>query len=513
MGISEEEIAICKRLRMFASEDGEVNQKDMRKILGAHAAGLVEEKLGSGPWQMNQLEQFIHNEDILSTPQVAGTSATSEDPAIDASASDAPGDDASEESRGPSEWRTKELIGLHALLDGVLRKTENEDAGDFKGTIEEAAEFDAMKIQRGIMHHVVMPLRGSPMNPSGGAEVLWKARMQQLPRVVNELSSLLQKSLRLTRLYGLQHQQITMRQIRLKQEIAQLERQKKIEAEDKAQHDEQLQTMLDATIERLTTARQNVQEKEKELAELRQHVDLLFSERALKDELLQKLEAQIQSAEIQQTARRSPSPEENEMALAAQGSNRDLRRRLSTAELALDDAREASASKDRRIAELETRLKEIENRPGSCMRRSHSALEALGGTHTPRADHTGDAALQIFERRRSPTGSPLTVLSAPMPRSLTVTEESVKRDFVGEHKAEFFDMAAADAEDEKPTAQTGAHRGKKKRVSTGGNALGKGSKTTAGVGAMPGDLRSLGRMLSVSDSIGNPLDGLFGKKK
>jgi hypothetical protein len=74
-------------------------------------------------------------------------------------------------------------------------------------------------------------------------------------------------------------------------------------------------------------------------------------------------------------------------------------------------------------------------------------------------------------------------------------------------------MAAADAEEEKGLPQTSARRSKKKRVSTGANYDGKGQKATAGVGAMPGDLMSLGRLLSVSDSSGNLLDGIFGFKE
>lgn len=522
MGISEEEIALCEALRVLAGEEGEVSHKDLHKTLDLRVAGIIEKKLGSGPWQMCLLEQLINNEDILCTSENAVDAATSDASAVeicalDTLANDALADDASKESGGPSEWRTKELTGLHNLLDEVLKKAENEE--DFMGDITEDAELDARKIQRGIMHHVVMPLRGSPLNSSGGAEVLWKARMQQLPRAVDELSSLLQKSLRLACLCGMQHKQ-----------------QRNLQPEGQVQHDEQVQTMLEATIVRLTAARQSAQEKEDELIKLRHHVDLLFSERARQDELVQTLEAQIQKAETQRNAVRSLSPETNEMALAAKRSDGDLRLRLSTAELALDDAKEASASKDHRIAELETQLRELEQsyathvcldfssgQPRSRMQRSNSALESLGGTHTPREDGTVAVQASFDKGRRGLLSSPLSVLNAKL-EDLEELEKPVKGRVVGQHQAQFFDMAAGDVGEkgkpltsardvgEKDKPLTSSRRGNKKRVSTSGNLHGKDQKTKVGVGAMPEDLMSLGRLLSVSDSSGNLLDAIFRKK-
>merc|ERR1719217_1547515 len=103
-------------------------------------------------------------------------------------------------------------------------------------------------------------------------------------------------------------------------------------------------------MESLTAARQTAHEKELELVELRQHVELLFAERVRHDELVQKLEAQVQQAllrgeEAQLRAERLVSPDSNEAALVASG-----------------EAVSASAAKDARIAELESQLAEIEKR-------------------------------------------------------------------------------------------------------------------------------------------------------
>jgi hypothetical protein len=396
--------SVCEALQALASENGEVTQEDLCKTLGENVQNLIEEKLGCGPWHMNQLEHLVvslgsaeamtKDQESTCVPEAA-TEADAKQDADEAAA------DASEESGHPSEWRTQELGRLHNLLANILNKSENADAVDF---MEDEAEFDALKIQRDVMRHVVMPLRTSPMNPSGGAEVLWKARMQQLPRVVDELGSLLQKSLRLVYIHGTQNQKLRSllqdksEEMRQKQDEAEMERRKRIEVEGQAGHDEQAQTLLETTIQRLNGARQSVREKDQELAELRQHVELLFAERARQDELVQKLEAQVQQAHAARSEEKSMEDEGSEAALLAQRSNGDLRRRLSAAELALDDARQcfdrldgASAEKDRRIAELEAHLKELEQeistgQPRPCMRRSYSALESLGGTHTPRAD-------------------------------------------------------------------------------------------------------------------------------
>eukprot|EP00746_Dinoflagellata_sp_MGD_P143983 gnl/MRDRNA2_/MRDRNA2_76750_c0_seq1.p1 gnl/MRDRNA2_/MRDRNA2_76750_c0~~gnl/MRDRNA2_/MRDRNA2_76750_c0_seq1.p1 ORF type:complete len:506 (-),score=127.80 gnl/MRDRNA2_/MRDRNA2_76750_c0_seq1:22-1539(-) len=499
MGISEEEIAVCEALRTLAGETAEITDKE---TLGADMVGLIEKKLGAGPWQMSVVEQLMHDKDMMCTSENATNS-----PAVEASASavgtnssnppeaDTLFDETSEESRGPSEWRTKELTCLHSMLNEVLKKTENEeDVNSTEFLIAEDAEFDAMKIQRGIMHHVVTPLRGSPLHPVGGAEVLWKARMQQLPRVVEELSSLLQKSLRLTRYYGMQHEQ-QRSFLQTAKEMADLERQRRMEAETQARHDESVQTMLEATIQRLSSARQSVQEKEEELVKLRQHVDLLFSERARQDEVVEELEAKVQQFEIQRNAETHVGCESSETELRSVA---DLRRRLSAAELALDDAKEVSARKDRHIAELETQLRQLQQ----CMQRSvpDAAVESMGGTHTPREDNSAvcDSLVKV---RRSPPGLPGTAVNAlKLEKPASGLEKPSMVSTTNPNQAQFFNMAAADAEEETEAA---ARRSKKKRDRAGRNSH--------GAGAMPGDLKTLGRMLSF-DSTGNLLDGIFSMK-
>merc|ERR1719161_2705234 len=129
------------------------------------------------------------------------------------------------------------------------------------------------------------------------------------------------------------------------------------------------------------------------------------------------------------------------MALAAKRSDGDLRLRLSTAELALDDAKEASASKDHRIAELETQLRELEQcyagQPRSRMQRSNSAIESLGGTHTPREDGTGAVQALFNKGRRGLLSSPLSVLNAKL-EDLEELEKPVKGRVVSQHQAQFF---------------------------------------------------------------------------
>lgn len=522
-------------LRALANEAGEVTQDDLRKDpnFSESAAELVIDSLGSGPWHLSQLTQFIAshkkaNERVQDQEEVdaslveAGASAANafmadacatDASAIDASASDAstadasladapkvgaPATDASEGSGHPSEWRTKQLNCLHSLLDKTLRNSENAE-DDLGAVIGEDAELDAINLQRGIMRHVVVPLQTSPMNPSGGAEVLWKSRMQQLPRAVDELSLLLQKSLRLVHIHERKHNDLrsslqnAKEEIRQEQERMELERQRRIEAKEQAGHDEQAQTLLETTLQRLNAARQTIREREQELMDLRNQVDLMFSEKAQQDERVQKLEVQVQEAEAHQTQGSSVSSEMSETALASQRTIGELRRRASVAEQALDGAKEilrasdeACASKDRRIAELEARLREIESsglsRP--CMQRSSSALESLGGTHTPRTDDIAEQASLRKGRRSLPGWS----LSKPV---------------------------------EEETPQNSARQSRKKRVSTGSaggmkqsssqsSLQSKGQTSTAG-GVMPGDLRSLGRLLSASDSSGSLLDGFFGK--
>merc|ERR1719161_2765980 len=197
--------------------------------------------------------------------------------------------------------------------------------------------------------------------------------------------------------------------------------------------------------------RQSVREKEHELVALRQHVDLLFAERARHDELVQQLEAQVQQAKAetqqakdQHSWERLASAESSETALTAQRSNGDLRRRLSSQTHAAREALCASAEKDSRIAELERQLAEKDSRiaelvssgqPRPCMQRSNSALESLGGTHTPRADDSSKT------------------LQASLSKGLQGRRSLPAR-----------------VEEEKDTPQDSARQGKKKRVSTGTNS-------------------------------------------
>lgn len=505
MGISEEEISLCETLRTLAGETAEIHQKDVQETLGADIVASIQKKLGAGPWQMSAVEQLINDRDII----CASEKITTNPPAADESAlvtcssnhteSDAVVDDASEESRGPSEWRTKELTSLHSILNEVLKKAESgEEDNSKKFIITEDAEVDAIMIKREIMHHVVMPLRASPAHPTAGAEVLWKARMQQLPRVVDELSSLLQKSLRLAHYYGTQHQQ-QRSLVQTAKEMADLERQRRMEAEKQAQHDESVQTMLEATIQRLAAARQHVQEKEDELLKLRQHVDMLFAERARQDEMVQELEAKVQQAESQRNAQKPVSSDSNENDLKSIG---DLRRRLSAAELALDDAKQAAACKDRHIAELETQLR---------LRKQQRCVtergDSMGGTHTPREDGSplSDSLVKV---RQSPPGLPGSAVIAPeFEKPASGLEKSATDGIMNSHQAQFFNMAAADMEEEKEASR----RSKKKRDRASLPSTGASRHSHGGGSAMPGDLKALGRMLSF-DSTGNLLDGIFGIK-